>query len=177
MTDANAGGGQLDTAFPPPPEYYKQFTAENLAKLAEHRTVHPDTDRDNVPGELSFLVPPTIPPEDDYYIFGRRWLVQDILPTLPEQNVEQLYPEANFNRVKELKKLNTSLIFKYLELIERLSQKPEKCETDIDDIRLILINMHHLINEYRPYQARETLKLVMADQVERRDRSVQEITK
>ena len=35
------------------------------------------------------------------------------------------------------------------------------------DLRTIMINMHHLINEYRPHQARETLILMMEEQVER----------
>lgn len=36
----------------------------------------------------------------------------------------------------------------------------EKLET----IRLLFINMHHLINEYRPVQARDTLRQMMIRQ-------------
>ncbi|VDK79717.1 unnamed protein product [Gongylonema pulchrum] len=35
----------------------------------------------------------------------------------------------------------------------------------INNLRLLFINMHHLINEYRPLQARDTLQVMMKAQI------------
>ena len=48
-----------------------------------------------------------------------------------------------------------------------LSVNPEHYGRKIEDLRTLFINMHHLINEYRPHQARETLIVMMEEQVER----------
>lgn len=48
-----------------------------------------------------------------------------------------------------------------------LSINPEHYGRKIEDLRTLFINMHHLINEYRPHQARETLIVMMEEQVER----------
>jgi mediator of RNA polymerase II transcription subunit 7 len=44
----------------------------------------------------------------------------------------------------------------------------------VQDIRTILINMHHLINEYRPHQARETLIMMMEEQLEEMDKEIED---
>jgi mediator of RNA polymerase II transcription subunit 7 len=44
-------------------------------------------------------------------------------------------------------------------------------DSAIEHIRLAAINIHHLCNEWRPIQARETMKLMMRNQIEdRKDR-------
>ena len=45
----------------------------------------------------------------------------------------------------------------------RSPDSPERREK-LDTIRLIFINMHHLVNEHRPVQARDTLKHMMVKQ-------------
>lgn len=42
-----------------------------------------------------------------------------------------------------------------------------QAEGKVNDIRDMLINFHHLINEYRPHQARESLISMMQAQLDR----------
>jgi mediator of RNA polymerase II transcription subunit 7 len=43
-----------------------------------------------------------------------------------------------------------------------------QAQDKITDIRDLFINFHHLINEYRPHQARESLISLMQSQLDRR---------
>ena len=45
------------------------------------------------------------------------------------------------------------------------------------DLRTLFINFHHLLNEYRPHQARESLILMMKDQLERSRKETEGILK
>jgi len=56
-------------------------------------------------------------------------------------------------------------------LIDILIKCPESPKRDekIDDTNLLFIHMHHLINEFRPHQARETLRVMLM--VQRRKRT------
>ncbi|KAF9977045.1 Mediator of RNA polymerase II transcription subunit 7 [Actinomortierella ambigua] len=51
--------------------------------------------------------------------------------------------------------------------------KPWPYAEKVEQIRLIFINMHHILNEYRPHQAKETLRLMMQEQLERKRRETQ----
>ena len=73
-----------------------------------------------------------------------------------------MYSSKDIDRKKELRKLNHSVLVNFLDLIDILIKCPESPKRDekIEDINLLFIHMHHLINEFRPHQARETLRLV-----------------
>lgn len=79
---------------------------------------------------------------------------------------------------KELKKLNHSILISYLELLDVLVKAP--CsevegqqhqtlrEQKLDDLSVLFKNMHHLINELRSHQARDTLICFMESQKQER---------
>lgn len=56
-----------------------------------------------------------------------------------------------------------------------MSTNPEQYTEKVEDLRTLFINFHHLLNEYRPHQARESLILMMQEQVERSRRETQGI--
>ena len=78
------------------------------------------------------------------------------------QGIKRLYP-INFDHRKELKKLNHSVLANFLDLLEILIRCPDSSKRieKIDDIKLLFIHMHHLINEFRPHQAREALRVTL----------------
>ncbi|KAJ2378010.1 Mediator of RNA polymerase II transcription subunit 7, partial [Coemansia sp. RSA 2607] len=149
-----------DSSHPGPPEYFRLFTDHNIARLAAHSPQSALDDPD-----LKFLVPPQPPREGSYSNFGRQWPVVDRLPTLAEQNIPQLYPEGPIDRIAELKKLNHSLLFEFLDLVNVLIKDPSLYAARTERIREIFVNIHHLINEYRSHQAKESLKLMLRNQI------------
>ncbi|KAF8471275.1 MED7 protein-domain-containing protein [Kalaharituber pfeilii] len=174
----------VSSAFPPPPPFYKHFTPENIAALKHHQKI--GAPHDQLPQELHYLVPPP-PPDASYRCFGDTWQIPDVLPSLPQMGITQLYedpspsagpstsvstststtaPPSN-TRALSLLRLSKSLLLSYLELLSYLSSNPTRSSEKLQDLRTIMINMHHLINEYRPHQARETLILMMEEQVEK----------
>ncbi|KAF9563291.1 Mediator of RNA polymerase II transcription subunit 7 [Mortierella alpina] len=167
-----AGAQQQGAAFPAPPYYFQRYTLENTNLLEKARSDpdHPEISKrlNELPFPILALEPPPPVKKGVYWLFGRPWPVQDSLATLEEQGIEQLYPKGPIDRVKELKKLNHSAVFNFLELVHTLSTSPSEFATKVDQIRVIFINMHHILNEYRPHQARETLRLMMEDQLNRK---------
>jgi mediator of RNA polymerase II transcription subunit 7 len=55
----------------------------------------------------------------------------------------------------------------FLELTGILSQSPSDAEAKIQDLRTLFINVHHILNEYRPHQARESAIELMQDHLDR----------
>jgi len=96
-------------------------------------------------------------------VFGTTYHADDvIIRPLESQGIRRLYPQ-NFDHRRELKKMNHSVLVNFLDLLDILIHCPDspKRQEKIDDISLLFIHMHHLINEFRPHQARETLRVMM----------------
>ncbi|KAF9986151.1 Mediator of RNA polymerase II transcription subunit 7 [Modicella reniformis] len=172
---------QQGTAFPAPPYYYQRYTQENL-NLLEKARLNPEKPEiakslEALPFPIFALEPPPPVKRGVYWLFGRPWPVHDSLATLEEQGIEQLYPKGPIDRVRELKKLNHSAVFNFLELVHILSTSPSEFAGKVDQIRVIFINMHHILNEYRPHQARETLKLMMEEQLAKKKKETEALRK
>merc|ERR1712106_147258 len=94
-----------------------------------------------------------------------------IIQSLESQGIKRLYSAKDIDRKKELRKLNNSILVNFLDLIDILIKCPEspKREEKMDDINLLFIHMHHLVNEFRPHQARETLRVMLLVQKRKRE--------
>jgi len=109
-------------------------------------------------------------------MFGQKISLDDaIIAPLEAHGTKRLFPRSDYDHKKELKKINASILVNFIDLIDVLVKCPdtdkriEKC----NDIATLFINFHHLINELRPHQARETLRVWLTAQKRTRD----EITK
>ncbi|TVY81943.1 Mediator of RNA polymerase II transcription subunit [Lachnellula suecica] len=177
----------LAAAFPAPPPFWQSFTPEHIESISKLRRAAGGTESKapdvppklpvrllELPSELRFLQPPEPPTEGIYRCFGDAYNLKDPLPTLEELGETQLYtppstPEhgKKTDRAFILKRLAKSLLLNFLELVGIMSTSPEGYAEKLSDLRTLSINFHHLLNEYRPHQARESLILMMQDQLER----------
>ncbi|XP_005993120.1 mediator of RNA polymerase II transcription subunit 7 [Latimeria chalumnae] len=145
------GEPQQVSALPlPPMQYIKEYTDENIRK------------------NLAPKPPPPI--KDNYMMFGNQFQCDDlIIRPLENQGIERLHP-LQFDHKKELRKLNISILVNFLDMLDILIKSPGsiKREEKLEDLKLLFVHLHHLINEYRPHQARETLRVMM--EVQKRQR-------
>lgn len=103
-------------------------------------------------------------------MFGKPFNVDEqIVRPLESQGIRRLYPQ-HYDHKRELKKLNHSILANFLDLLDILIKSPDsqKRVEKIDDLQQLFIHMHHLINEFRPHQARETLRVMMEEQRKKR---------
>jgi len=134
------------------------------------------------PGELRFLVPPSPPQGTHYRGYGSVWSFEDKLPSLKESNWQQLYSDddesiTSDTKIQELHKLMDSLLLNFLELIGIASVDPSKFAPKIKNISLILININHLLNTYRPHQSRESLIMLLKRKIESKRQEMEKIDK
>ncbi|KAH8816026.1 MED7 protein-domain-containing protein [Xylogone sp. PMI_703] len=174
----------LAAAFPNPPPFWQHFTPENLNRIAEIKNENgPTPQTRDLPPELRFLVPPEPPAEGIFNVFGDRFNINEELPSLEEQGIQQLYTSPSdtggkhLDRALILKRIAKSLLLNFLELVGIMSINPEEYQEKVNDIRTLFINFHHLLNEYRPHQARESLILMMQDQLDRSKAEIDGIMK
>ncbi|KAH6609960.1 med7-member of rna polymerase ii transcriptional regulation mediator complex [Trichoderma cornu-damae] len=198
----------LASTFPNPPDFWKAFTPDKIAKVGELRRAHAAGDEEgadhvripDLPEDLMALQPPPEPADGRWRVFGDQYMVcvascvrpswhrlrslipasmrlqlDDKLPTLEEQGIENLPATGSSNgkdakhydRAFELKRLAKSLLLNFLELAGIMSRNPADAEAKIKDLRTIFINIHHILNEYRPHQARESAIEMMQDHLDR----------
>jgi mediator of RNA polymerase II transcription subunit 7 len=175
--------------FPAPPPFYKHFSKQNLATLRQLRKAARDThDGDNdgdgeldvfsLPSELRYLIPPEPPKDEKYISFGVEIDRHAPDATLDSAGIEQVYPShpsVRSDPQPHLIALARSLLASFLSLVGILSTNPELYQEKTQDLQTLMYNMHDLINQYRPHQARETLIMLMEERVERMRREIQGI--
>lgn len=194
---ASQGSNEISSLYPSPPPYIKFFTESNVLKLPEYLKERTEQQPENnseedvgddtttlpvIKNELEFLIPPAMPKSQQYRAFGSVWQVKDKLPDLDTMGITQLYKKsqdgeaANYQyKIQELRRLLKSLLLNYLELVGVLSIDPSKYEAKVEHIRTILINIHHLLNEYRPHQSRESLIMLLEEQLEYKNGEIKNI--
>ncbi|SGZ58324.1 CIC11C00000000078 [Sungouiella intermedia] len=169
----------ISSLYPPPPPYYKYFTDDNVTKFEEWKK----TESEGLPkGELSLQVPPEVPLGDQYRGYGSIWALENKLPSLKELGWRQLYNDhdetiTSKQKIDELHKLLDSLLLNFLELVGLMSVEPAKFYVKVEDLKLILININHLLNTYRPHQTRESLIMLLKKQIESKKAEILEIDK
>ncbi|KAF5941255.1 hypothetical protein HYC85_022422 [Camellia sinensis] len=142
--------------YPPPPPYYRLY-------------------KDYIQNPKSAPEPPPLI-EGTYVLFGGSYTTDDVLPSLEEQGVRQLYPKRpNSDFKNELRTLNRELQLHILELADVLIERPSQYARRVEDISLIFKNLHHLLNSLRPHQARATLIHMLELQIQRRKEAVEDI--
>lgn len=169
----------ISSLYPPPPPYYKYFTDDNVAKFEEWKKTEPP---DSPSGELRLQVPPEVPLGDQYRGYGSIWALENKLPSLKDLGWRQLYNDhdetiTSKQKIDELHKLLDSLLLNFLELVGLMSVEPAKFYVKIEDLKLILININHLLNTYRPHQTRESLIMLLKKQIESKKAEILEIDK
>ncbi|RDL36955.1 Uncharacterized protein BP5553_04388 [Venustampulla echinocandica] len=198
MEESEPQPNPLAAAFPTPPPFWQHFTEVNLERTSKLRVAqaaeaskHPNPATSSpvrlldLPPELRFLQPPEPPADGVYRCFGDVYNLSEPLPTLEEQGIQHLYTPPitptgdgkHSDRAFILKRLAKSLLLNFLELVGIMSVNPAQYVEKIQDLRTLFINFHHLLNEYRPHQARESLILTMHDQLERSRAETQGIMK
>ncbi|KAF2993551.1 Mediator of RNA polymerase II transcription subunit 7 [Neopestalotiopsis sp. 37M] len=185
MADDGEAQNAITSTFPAPPPFWKDFTPDNVARITDLRQEQIEREGiadasavhlSGLPENLRNLQPPPEPTSGAWRVFGQNYALQEELPRLDNgTGIRKLFPEPeerdqdgkHFDRATILKRLAKSLLLNFLELTGILSSNPGAAEDKITDIRDLFLNFHHLINEYRPHQARESLISMMQAQLDR----------
>ncbi|KAI9105730.1 MED7 protein-domain-containing protein [Phlyctochytrium arcticum] len=190
----------VTTAYPLPPSFYRKYTDENVAGFPKYQRNKLDTEKSNDPYSLAIKgarskakVPelPTpaelttseplylhlpLPIEGTYYTFGAAHTTEIGIKPLKDQGEQQLYSDEQRRDWKAtFKHLALTLALNLKDLVHVAATRLEHSDYKLEQVRVVLLNLHHLINEYREHQARDMLILLQQKQVDKRRRTAQEI--
>uniref|UniRef100_A0A1I7TBG3 Mediator of RNA polymerase II transcription subunit 7 n=1 Tax=Caenorhabditis tropicalis TaxID=1561998 RepID=A0A1I7TBG3_9PELO len=143
-------GTQTVSPFPNPPEYALAYTSDRIDNGSAPAPPHAFT---------------------EFKVFGEEYrLEEEVVAPLKSAGVQELFKDKH-NWKAEMKKLNRSAVVAFFDLVEILIRCPDHParEDKMNDLHTIFINMHHLINEFRPVQARESVRVLQ-------DRQIAELT-
>lgn len=100
-------------------------------------------------------------------------------------DIPQLYPDPSpqtvdasqwtHERAKILKQLARSIILSFLELVGILAVNPTLYNQKTEHLQRLFENALHLINEYRPHQARESLIMMMEGQIQKKRDEIEKV--
>ncbi|CAI6101252.1 unnamed protein product [Clonostachys chloroleuca] len=101
--------------------------------------------------------------------------ITNLARTHPSRQGDNATPSSSLNRrdvphtdhALELKRLVKSLLLNFLELAGTLSINPNDGPAKVADLEILLFNIHHALNEYRPHQARESAAELMQEHLDR----------
>ena len=95
---------------------------------------------------------------------------------LETYGIERLYKITKVDDyTTEFKRMNRELRECVLNILHTLGKK-ESTRDLILRSKSILINMHHLLNEYRPVQAKELIVMRLKEQIEANEAALKDIT-
>ncbi|KAK0629314.1 MED7 protein-domain-containing protein [Bombardia bombarda] len=183
MANLEDGEGKTNAAMmPDPPPFWKSFTPDNLARFDTLKQEFADqhgADIDtivripDISEDLVYLQPPAEPIDSKYRLFDEPQTLAEELQTLEAGGIDRLGPleetdkdGKHIDRAFELKRLAKSMLLNFLELMGIMSNDPAQGQEKVADLKTLLLNFHHVLNEYRPHQAREQLIQLMQDQLD-----------
>ena len=168
--------------FPAPPPFFKSFTTSNLDQLHKLRKTSAKQgaalDILALPPALRYLIPPAPPAEGEWRSFAETHHDPPQEASLEAAGIEQLYPlteDAKLNPQPHLIALARSLLTTFLALMGVLSRDPEQFLGRVEDLNLLMYNIMHLVNQFRPHQARESLIRLMEGRIEKMREEIKRI--
>lgn len=177
MAESDASLQLPEAPFPAPPPFWRHFTVANEEQLKEHESLESSEGHGKLPIPLAYLRPPPPPSSaaEHYTTFGQKQVIDPTKPSsLP---LDQLLFDPNQPKLDHaflLKKLTKSLLLNFLELTTLLSLDPTQYREKLDDLRQLFLNVHVVINMYRPHQARESAKDLLESRLEDGQREIEE---
>lgn len=72
------------------------------------------------------------------------------------------------DKIESLTQINQLLIVKFLELVKILTKNPSEWAKKYEEIETITFYFHHIMNSYRPHQARQSIITILENQIKRR---------